>query len=559
MGEATIAVTTHVARDLLQSAALFKHEHSVVWEYVSNGLEYNDPGVNPVVNVHIDVKAKRITVHDNGRGMNRDDLRRYFQMHGENIDRKKGKAGRGMFGTGKSAAFGIADVLKVTTVRNGKRSKVRLTRADIEAQAEGDRVPVRVLEDEVKTNEKNGTTVEVEGIQLKKIDVSTIVRHVERHIAHWPNATVFVNHHECRYIEPPIAEEHKFSTKGTPFESQLGNIELAIKVAKAPLEEELQGIAILSQGVWHETTLAGCERKSFANYLFGTIDVPGIATDKSPIPPFDMSRSMRLNPRNEVVAKTIAFIGMHLEAIRREIEKQDKERRKNEEARKLQSQADAIAELINQDFNQWRDQVRQAAARARGGRDQLPEGAPDLEQGADLVFGDEEPAEIVADIEGPGTGPGPGPSPGSGPGPAPGPNPGPGPGSGLAVENSPDAPSKKGKKTDPARAQSRRGGFQVEFMNMGNEEARAKYERDQRTIFVNLDHPQIKAALGSGGSDDPIFRRLAYEVAFSEYAIALASEMAAVSYYLDVSEPIVDIRETLNRLARRAATLYAAA
>ena len=39
MGTGTIAVTTHVGRDLLQSAALFKHEHSVVWEYVSNGLD----------------------------------------------------------------------------------------------------------------------------------------------------------------------------------------------------------------------------------------------------------------------------------------------------------------------------------------------------------------------------------------------------------------------------------------------------------------------------------------------------------------------------------------
>ena len=110
MGAATIAVTTHVARDLLQSAALFKHEHSVVWEYVSNGLEYTDPSVNPVINVHVDVKARGITIHDNG--MSRDDLQRYFQMHGENIDRKKGKEGRGMFGTGKSAAFGIANILE---------------------------------------------------------------------------------------------------------------------------------------------------------------------------------------------------------------------------------------------------------------------------------------------------------------------------------------------------------------------------------------------------------------------------------------------------------------
>ena len=64
MSTAPIKVTRHVARDLLQSAALFKHEHSVVWEYVSNGLEYVDPGTLPAVEVSIDVKAKKIVVRD---------------------------------------------------------------------------------------------------------------------------------------------------------------------------------------------------------------------------------------------------------------------------------------------------------------------------------------------------------------------------------------------------------------------------------------------------------------------------------------------------------------
>ena len=191
-----------------------------------------------------------------------------------------------------------------------------------------------------RTTEPNGTLIEIDEIQLKKIDVAAIVRHVERHIAHWPNATVLVNHQDCRYVEPPIAEVHTFRTKATPFEPQLGDLELTVKVAKSPLEEELQGVAILSQGVWHETTLAGCERKPFANYLFGAIDVPAIAADRSAIPPFDMSRSMRLNPRNEIVAATYAFVGMHVDAIRREIERRDKERKRSEEAKKLQSQAD---------------------------------------------------------------------------------------------------------------------------------------------------------------------------------------------------------------------------
>src|ERR1700722_2165828 len=121
MPPTSLRVTSHVGRDLLQSAQLFKHEHAVVWEYVSNGLQYKDPATKPTVVVEIDPKAKTIQVSDNGRGMRMVDLQRYFQMHGENLDRKQGRPGRGFFGTGKSAAFGIANELIITTVRDELR------------------------------------------------------------------------------------------------------------------------------------------------------------------------------------------------------------------------------------------------------------------------------------------------------------------------------------------------------------------------------------------------------------------------------------------------------
>ena len=41
------------------------------------------------------------------------------------------------------------------------------------------------------------------------------------------------------------------------------------------------------------------------------------------------------------------------------------------------------------------------------------------------------------------------------------------------------------------------------------------------------------------------------------YAVSLASELANRDEYLDPSDPIVDIRDTLNRLARKGASLYA--
>ena len=164
MNGPALKVTSHVGRVLLQSAQRFRHEHAVVWEYVSNGLQYRDVGTRPTVAVKIDPKAKKIQISDNGRGMLIEDLQRYFQMHGENLDRKQGRPGRGYFGTGKSAAFGIANTLSITTVNNKLRSKVRLTRKDIEARPEGDEIPVQVLEREVSTTAANGTLVEIDDI-----------------------------------------------------------------------------------------------------------------------------------------------------------------------------------------------------------------------------------------------------------------------------------------------------------------------------------------------------------------------------------------------------------
>lgn len=542
-----LKVTSHVARDLLQSAALFRHEHSVVWEYVSNGLEYLDHGVQPVVDVMIDAKVGKITIRDNGRGMSRSDLEQYFQMHGENIDRKKGKPGRGMFGTGKSAAFGIGDVLRLTTVRNRLRCKVQLARKDVAEATDGSAIPVESLEKNIPTNEPNGTVVEIEGIHLKRIDVGSIVRHIERHIAHWPNATVIVNHQECKVTEPASSFERRISSAGTAFEAKLGVVELVIKIAKAPLDQEWQGIAIVASGVWHTTTLAGCDGKPFANYIFGQLDVPSLARDTSPIPPFDMSRSMRLNPKNETVNQIFAFVGSQVEIVRRELERNDLERRKERDAKRLLDEASAIARFINKDFADWRQHIQRTLAKMPGGSDRLTGSGTGTGEGETLVPGPDIPAIVIGETGGIG-----------------GPN-----GNGPIVDT--DTPNDTGQRLDRASdnesavttATPRKkpkagtsGGFSVDFMHMGEQEARAKYEREHRTIFINLDHPQIAAALALGGIEDITFRRLSYEVAFSEYAIALSSELAGGDWYHDITDPIVDIRDTLNRISRAAASLY---
>lgn len=554
MSVSALKVTSHVARDLMQSAALFKTEQNVVWEYVSNGLQYIDPGTQPVVNVEVDAKAHKIVIEDNGRGMTASDLSRYFQMHGENTDRKAGRAGRGMFGTGKSAAFGIGTILRLTTIRNGKRSKVELERKDIENASDGDSIPVKVLETEIPVHDPNGTCIEIEGIFLKNLDIAAIIRHIERHIARWPNANVIVNRQECDVIEPSYSEAKEFSTRGTPFEAKLGDAKLIVKIAQAPLEPEWQGIAILSDTVWHSTSLAGCENKPFANYIFGEFDVDRLGKDNSPIPAFDMSRSMQLNPKNELVAAIFAFIGPHIDSIRREIEKADRDRRRERDNQRLQQEANEIAHIINQDFDAFRKQVQSTLAKLPGGKDKIERAKAVAEIGEMIVKGNEfsvveTPQITTTDDEY---------VPDPDPNPNPNPNPEPlAPQATPALERSAEETEAKAKTRNKARP-STGGGFNVDFKHMGAEENRAKYVRDERTIYINLDHPQIANAKSIGGIDDIAFRRLSYEVAFSEYAIAVASELEAAGQYVDITDPIFDIRATLNRVSRSAANLYKA-
>jgi Histidine kinase-, DNA gyrase B-, and HSP90-like ATPase len=541
-------VKSHTARDLLQSAALFKNEHLVVWEYVSNGLEYVDPGINPVVRVSLDSKNKRITIKDNGRGMTFSDLQNFFVMHGENVDRKAGRPGRGTFGTGKSAAFGIAESLTVTTVRKNRRTKVSLKREDVEKMSGDAAIPVNVLEREVVVTASSGTAIEIDGVHLPKLDQRQVIRFVERHLAHWSRgATVWVNNHECEYRQPTAVRTEIIECDGVLAE-RIGKCNLILQAAAAPLAEDERGVSIFSKSVWHETTLAGSENREMASFIFGEIDIPALADDKSPVRPFDMNRSMQLNPANELVRLVMAFVGTHVEKLRKELVVQERERKASEDAKRLAKQADEIAKVINDDFFDFRKRVAVTRAKSGVGDDVATEQPTGSEPGDDFIFGTKDPAEIVdpvgqTGVQGDDGSDGVEPRQ-LNPEVQPGPN---------------DAP-KRGRAVGRNNAVQRRprGGFSVEFRNMGEDENRAKYHRDDRQIVINLDHPQFIAALGSGTSEDLTFRRLAYEVAFSEYALALALELAQRNEYRDITDPIVEIGETLNRVARRAASLYQA-
>jgi histidine kinase/DNA gyrase B/HSP90-like ATPase len=541
-----LKVRSHIGRDILASAAQFKTEAAVVWEYVVNSLQYVEPGVQPKVQVFVRPKEDLIEIRDNGRGMNESDLRHFFTMHAENIERRAGRPGRGKFGTGKSAAFGIANTLLVDTRRDGLRNVTELRRAAIDSSS-GKEVPVDWPIHNQKTDYPTGTTVTIKNIALDRINAASITEYIERHLSafRYLNPEVAVNDGLCSPKEISVAKTLKF--RATSAQAQtLGDIQLIVKIAQAPLPDEDQGIQVTAgPGNLVAKESAGLERKEFGNYLFGEVEVPALETYKTPIQPYDSSRSLQLNPKHPVASLLVSFIGSKLEEVRQGLMRDAKEARKTEQARRLSVEAQRIAEIINRDFEEVRRRLRNIrSASARPGSveasfgDSLSAGVePDT-----WTIGVQEPGTAVRTGKG-GKGHG-----GSGR-PAP------------TITRAAERDETGSESVDPTGGSEGgnkrpRGGFGVEYRRLGKDEGRSKYDTNALAILINLDHPVVLAALGEGNVEDLAFRRLSYEIAFSEYAMALGYEQARQDPNVPADDLLYDLRTTLNRISTAAAALY---
>lgn len=543
---ADLRVTSHVGRDLLASAALFKTESAAVWEYVANSLEYVEKGTQPVVSVTVNAKDRSITVADNGRGMSDEDLQHYFTMHGENPDRRAGRPGRGKFGTGKSAAFGIARRLRIQTVRNGFYNEVVLTRAAID-HSDGTAIPIEWLVRNQPTDAPNGTTVTIDDSLLNRIDAAPIIQYIERHLGSYRRAQVAVNSHVCEYHEPQVAKVYTF----TPSEKQaaiIGQATLTVKVAQAPLEASHQGVTVTA-GAGNVVGIerAGLERKEFGNYLFGEVDVPKLE-EPCEIMPYDATRNLELNPNHPVVRVLLGFIGAKMEEVRGELVRREQERRSSAQAKALEQESARIADLLNKDFREQEMRLREiqrAIRRTSSGP------APASGSGGS---GGEGEQRYAAGTDQPGTRASANNAEGDrGKAGAGSMNLGGAAGTPDPAGLDPLSATKNAGKAKPAPTQ---GGFAVEYRPLGADEERSRYDHESMTILINLDHPVLAAALEKGGVNDVAFRRLSYEIAFSEYAIAMGYEKAIEDPEMPADDLLYEVRSTLNRIARASASLY---
>lgn len=540
-----IKVTSHVGRDLIQASQLFRSPEAAIWEYVVNSLEYVKPGVQPKINIQVDQRNRRIRVSDNGRGMDIEALQQFFTMHGENPDRRKGIPGRGKFGTGKSAAFGIGKRLEVDSVRSGKRNVVELTRAAVEA-SDGSDIPTTWLVKNEKTDRPDGTIVTIDQVRPGRISTEPLIRKIERHLAFWRavEPLVYVGVHRCEPWEPESADV-RIIAPNTSQKGVIGDTSLELRISRTPLEVGYRGIAITAgPGNLIAIETAGVDTKEFGNYLFGSIDCPllDVAAEDGTIAAFDSSRSLTLNYEHPVAAVLVGFIGAQLEAARKELVEKHREERKAAQAKELDKAAAKIADLLNEDLLDVAKRLKEMRnIQAQTGVDTTS--GPEVEEDPEYAEGDTEPG-LLDDVEERPQSENPRASDGEEPRSRK---------SGEAGDG-PDTVSPTGK----GQTRKKRGGLTVRFANLGADEERSLYDFESKAILINLDHPAVSAALGTSGVEDVAFQRLAYEIAFTQYALAVAREIYQTDPAITPDDVLFEVRDALRRITVSSASLYAA-
>lgn len=553
----SINVISHVGRDILQSAQLFRTPEAAVWEYVVNSLQYVDQGVVPHVRVTVDAPGKKIIIEDNGSGMDHSDLQHFFTMHGENQQRRVGIPGRGKFGTGKSAAFGIGSSLTVSTTKSGKRQTVELTRQSID-KSDGNSVPVKFIENNVDaTGDSNGTTVVIGGISVR-LAKEPIVALIERHLSAFQGSPVVsVNGRACEIMRPTAAITKVF--KPTPAQAALlGDVELTVKAAAVPLDDIHRGVQItIGTDNLVAVETAGVDSKEYGKYLFGHVDCSELDDPKyDPVAAYTNDRSMKLNPAHPVVQALIPFIGASLEQVRQELAEAGRQAKADADRKRLKETTDKIEQILNADLKDFRERVEGLGNNVHRRTPLEGEGGGNEEHPTDKVVdrdGEEKGREDGVggeNISDPTPNPDPTPKPqapdGSGtPG---GENASPG---AIADAGGPEKIAPAG--TGHSRL---RGGLTIDYDHYGADYDRYRWAQDERKIIINLDHPVVKAAKELP-DDEATYRRLMWEIAFTAYAVALADLQFERDPARDSSDATYEIREALRRVWANAGSLYA--
>ena len=542
----------HYGRALIDQSMHFKTSHKVIWEYVANSLEYIDESTEKAeVKVTTSNNSRTIVIEDNGTGMSRKMLaENFFTLFGENILRKKGKIARGKYGTGKAACFGIAEDLEIVTIHNGLINQVSLNRS--EAYKTENNFPVKDIKVDIPTDKKNGTKIILKNIFKKiKINEKKVIEFINNEISFenkFQSHNVIVNFTECKPIPIPFKDEFIHYPNTDELKNRFGNAKMYIRIAESSLDVDFRGIKVTTNGFYRAKSLGQLDVKDQVEYIFGEVDLPMLDDDTLKRPAFKSDRSYQLDLDSEDGLLLNNWIGGCVEIERKKLVKAKEEKRQSEEAKKLEKVASKIADILNKHLKSEVEQIKPTLSKNPGTIDNIQNTGLGSGAISELILdkdGKIKASETDETDHGRGDGPGPGP----------GPNP-----NELGKKLKEDeAGNINASIKENTKKPRRKGGFTVDFVNHGENELRARYKNDTRTIEINLDHPLLMKVYQHANNDrkNPNFIKMAYEVAIQEYVIAVTQQKSAIGLIDDdVDSAASEMQKMTDDLSRVMSGVY---
>ena len=541
-------MTTHAGRSLLQEAARFSNEGKAVGEYVKNSWQYTDH--DPTVEIFVNHDDKSIRIIDDSNGMNVDDInKRFLVLHQENIERAKGKIGRGEYGTGKIAALGIGEILRVRTVRNKKINEFEIRRSDCDAAISEKEVKVHWIKSNENISEKNGTTIDILKFrQKRKINIGSIKEFLQSktltETVYDHKIKLFLQAEELKKKEIPYSQEIKVNAEGD-LKDILGETEITIKVSTRRLDDDEKGIKVFTRGIYKAFIKNPPAR--FNEFIFGECSCDKLIDENQDPPIFDSSRREELNEDNELAQKFKGFVLTEIDKVRKNLEKEANAKKDKEKEEALKKEAEKMREFFNSDYKEQELELQKRTAKAKGNIDKKDKNLPSLGE-TKIVVGKDFNVNIVDGDENAGINEGGG-NGGGGGGDRPGKE-------GGKLVKTEEESKYQGKERQSKKRRSG-GGFDIDFENAGPDSYRAKYEDSTRKILINLDHPYlVKIEEMAGDRKSTKYMRPAWEAAAFEYAVATTTLKGASNLLDDsLTDGVVEMQQRVDKLLRKMTAL----
>lgn len=263
------------------------------------------------VDVFLNYTEQTIRIKDNGNGMSHDELNKDFLRVAKNrrVTEKSdlsigGRKVTGKKGLGKLALFGIANRIRVLSVKNGFKNGFEMKFSVIQSTPEDERYHPKSLFTDVPTSEPNGTEIIIDDLTLKTITPieilqNSLARRFNKYSTDEFLVTLKDDSDKILVLDETAFEKsicpsntefiyrfpNDFDTKSNNVLKELENKNITgvIFTGKTPLRATDQGFSILSRGklASEQSTRQFSDRANdnFYNYSAGYFDVDFVDDD----------------------------------------------------------------------------------------------------------------------------------------------------------------------------------------------------------------------------------------------------------------------------------------